>query len=157
MESHVETHMDWDKDKSILITQIATALFGLLLVVLDFTAYSITEWMLAHRLHHEYQAGLMLLAIYADSVFAWAFLYQLWMLLANIKEGKVFIDDNVRRLRIVALCCALASLVSILSAIFYLPFILIGFSLGLVALAVRVVKNGFEQAIAMKSELDLTV
>ena len=50
-----------------------------------------------------------------------------------------------------------AALLCLVSALYYPSFLLITAAAGFMCLIVRVVKNVFQQAIAMKSELDLTI
>ena len=54
-------------------------------------------------------------------------------------------------------CCAGAGLVCLGSTFWYLPFAAVAVAACFMALIVRIVKNVFQQALAMKSELDLTV
>ena len=75
----------------------------------------------------------------------------------EIRKGEIFIRENVRRMRIISWCCACAAGVCALSALYYLPFAFVAAAAGFMALIVRIVKNAFEQAIAMKDELDLTI
>ena len=81
----------------------------------------------------------------------------LWLLLKNIKNGRVFIPDNVRYLRIVSWCCTAAAVLCLASAAYYLPFIFVAIAAAFMSLIVRIVKNVFHEAIGMKSELDLTI
>lgn len=78
-------------------------------------------------------------------------------ILGNIKKGEVFVEGNVAILRALSWCVMLASV----------PFILLGlvfkvaFAVGGVALFVgiclRVVKNAFAEAVAIKDENDYTI
>ena len=98
--------MNWSKDRSILLTQILTVIFGVALLALDISAYWISDWFLLHRLHHDYEAIMMMITIYACSVYGWIFLFQFWFLLVSIKHGEIFTNENVLRLRNVAWSCA---------------------------------------------------
>ena len=69
----------------------------------------------------------------------------------------MFEEENVRILRAVSWCCAGAGLVCLGSTFWYLPFAAVAVAACFMALIVRIVKNVFQQALAMKSELDLTV
>lgn len=149
--------VNWNKDKSILLTQVGTALFAVLLLALDLGCYWVAGWFVANRLYNWQEGVLMMISICSGSVFGWLFLYRLWTLLKNIKRGEVFTEANVRRMRGMSWCCAGAALICLASALYYLPFLLVGLAAGFTGLVVRVVKNVFQQAIAMKSELDLTI
>lgn len=149
--------MNWNKDKSIVLSRFCVVLFALCLLALDIGAYWLAQWFTWNRFH-VWQYGFLLMAsIYIGSVFGWPCLYQLWRLLGNIRRGALFVPENVRCMRIVSWCCVWAALVAALSAAYYLPFLFFAVAAGFLALIVRIVKNAFEQAIAMKDELDWTV
>ena len=149
--------MNWNREKSVALSQAGVIIFALCLAALDIGAYQIATWFASNCFRH-FQLGLLLMgSIYAGSIFAWVCLYQLWRLLGNIRRGQVFIPDNVRCMRMVSWCCVWGAAISLLSAAYYLPFAFAGAAAGFMALIVRIVKNAFEQAIAMKDELDLTV
>jgi chromate transport protein ChrA len=78
-------------------------------------------------------------------------------LLGNIRGGIVFARENVKELRRTSWCCFGVCAICLLSTAYYMPFLLISVAAGFVGLIVRIVKNTFEQAIAMKEELDFTV
>ncbi len=150
--------MNWNKDKSIVLSQVCVVLFALLLLALDVGGYWFTGWFCVTMRGMPWQtAALMMGTIYAGSAFGWLCLYQLWRLLANIRRGALFVSDNVRCLRIVSWCCVWAAIIAALSAAYYPPFLFIAAAAGFMSLLVRIVKNAFEQAITMKDELDLTV
>lgn len=149
--------MEWNKDRSVKLTHVCVAVFAVLLAVLDVGAYRFASWYVQVRLMH-WQLGVLLMAtIYCGSVFAWICLWQLWRLLENIRRGEVFVAENVRCMRIVSWCCVGAAAVCAVSTLYYLPFLFVAIAAGFMALIVRIVKNAFQQAIAMKDELDLTV
>ena len=50
-----------------------------------------------------------------------------------------------------------ACLLCLVSAWYYLPWLLVAVAAGFMALIVRIVKNCFAQAAAMKDELDFTI
>ena len=149
--------MNWNKDKSILLTQIGTAFFTLLLLALDIACYWAVSWFVQLRGLDRGSVWYFTATVYACSVFAWPLLWSLWTLLATIRRGEVFTAENVRRLRVVSWCCVGAALICLVSAFYYPSFLLITAAAGFMSLIVRVVKNVFQQALAMKDELDLTV
>ncbi len=149
--------MDWNKDKSAALSQACVAVFALCLLALDAGAYWVARWFVANRFFHWQRGVLLIVSVYAGSVFAWLCLHQLWRLLTNVRRGEVFVPANVRCMRRVSWCCVCAAAVCALSAAYYLPFAFVAVAAGFMALVVRIVKNAFQQAIAMKNELDLTV
>jgi len=149
--------MDWSKDRSILLSQLCVGVFALCLLTLDVGAYWFAGWFVRVRLMHWQLGVFLMLSIYGGSVFAWICLYQLRRLLRSVGRGEVFTAANVRCMRIVSWCCAAAAAICLLSAAYYLPFAFVAVAAGFMALIVRIVKNAFQQAIAMKDELELTI
>ena len=149
--------MNWNRDKSVILSQWCVALFALCLLSLDIGAYRVAQWFTWNRFYVWQYGYLLMASIYAGSVFGWPCLYQLWRLLRNIRRGALFVAENVRCMRVVSWCCVWAALVAALSTAYYPPFIFAAVAAGFLALIVRIVKNAFEQAIAMKDELDWTV
>ena len=148
---------NWNKDKSILLTQVLMVIFAVFLLALDIGAYWIVKWFLLNWLHHDYEAIMMMITVYACSFYGWIFLIQFWFLLESVKRGEIFTIENVLRLRNVSWSCAGTAVVSAVAAVYYLPFLFITLGGAIATITLRIVKNLFEQAIAMKSELDLTV
>ncbi len=149
--------MKISKDKSILLSRCCIVLFAAALLALDGGGYFAARWFCAVRSLDRAALYAMTAAIYLCSVFAWIALWQLWRLLGNLRREAVFTAENVRRLRIVSWCCVGVAAVCFAACFFYLPFLFVAIAAGFMALIVRIIKNVFEQAIEMKSELDLTI
>ena len=129
----------------------------ILLATLDIGCYWAVGWFVRLRLMNRDSIFLMMATIYLCSGFGWVLLVRLWQLLQNIRVQLVFDARNVRLLRQVSWCCVGAGAVCLVSCLYYLPFIAVAIAAGFMALIVRIVKNIFQQAIDMKSELDLTI
>ena len=149
--------MNWNADKSVRLSQVCVCIFAALLLALDIGCYWAVTWFIHLRGMGAPQGLLMMVTIYLCSIFAWILLVKLWQLLWNIQSGRVFDEENVRLLRTVSHCCVGAGVICAASCWYYLPFIMVAIAAGFMALIVRIVKNVFQQAIAMKSELDFTV
>lgn len=149
--------MNWNKDKSLLLSRVCVAVFALALLGLDGFCYPLARWFVNLR-QMQWQRGVgMMVTVYVCSVFAWVVLADLWRLLANLQRGLVFVPENVRLLRRVSWCCVGAALACLASILWYLPFVFVAVAAGFMALLVRIIKNVFQQAVAMKDELDLTI
>ena len=150
--------MNWTRDKSLLFSLVCVGFFALALLTLDAGVWWLARtFFVVLRGKPMRYAVLTTVSVYLCSVPAWLTLWSLWRLLGNIRRGEVFVSANVRLLRLVSWCCVWVAAVCLLSAIYYLPFAFIAVAAGFMALVVRIVKNAFQQAIAMKDELDLTV
>lgn len=149
--------MKLTKDMSIKLTLICICMFFTVLLAADIFAYRWINWYVAWRSMKPESVVRMMITLYAASIFGWVCLWALWKLLRNIKAEIVFDSDNVRLLRIISWCCAFAAIIFLISGAYYPPFFLISVAAAFMMLIVRVVKNVFQQAIEMKSELDLTI
>ncbi len=149
--------MNWSRDKSITLSQLCLLGFALLLLALDLGAYWLSAWFTGLRQMAAPLNLALMTTVYLCSVFAWPLLWSMWRLLGNLRRELVFVPENVRRLRAVSWCCVGAALICLASCLYYLPFLFVAAAAGFMALIVRIVKNVFEQAIAMKAELDLTI
>ncbi len=149
--------MEWTKDKSTGLSIICVYIFALLLLAADISAPFLLEW--SNRLipsdpsHGVYA----LITLYSASVFAWICLYLLWRLLQNLKGGMVFTTENIRLLRGISWCCATVAAVFLVSMLYFLPYFVVAAAALFMMLIVRIVKNIFQQAAEMKSDLDLTI
>lgn len=159
--NHKETR--WNQDKSIALSRILLLLFAAALAALDgLCLYAVIfKGNLAVQLVKFFTREKVLLF----SVCAWIcsipgswLLLSMNRLLRNLQASRVFASENVRLLRIVSYCCFAAALVCVAcAAIGMISLSIIAVAAGFVGLIVRIVKNVFEQAIAMKDELDFTV
>ena len=149
--------MDWNKDKSLSLSKICVGAFALLLLAADIGAYWMVRLFVSIRPFYAGRETLFLILIYVLSVFAWIALWQLWQLACAMQKGLVFTEDNIRRLRIASWCCAGVALTCLIYGFLYLPLFVLALAAAFMALIVRIVKNCFEHAVAMKSELDLTI
>lgn len=84
-------------------------------------------------------------------------LYCLNKLLSNIKKKEIFIDNNVTNLRVISYCCFAIAAVSVVMTIWRILALVIVLSFAIMGLLLRVLKNVFEQAVALREESDLTV
>ena len=149
--------MNWSGDKSVALSKVCVILFAIILAGLDVGAYWLVSLFVAFSGMGGPEGLLMMISVYLCSAFAWPVLWMLWRLLGNVGREQVFITKNVSCLRAVSWCCAGAAAVCLVSAAYYLPFLMAAAASGFMALIVRIVKNAFQQALLMKDELDLTV
>lgn len=149
--------MKWTKDKSIKLSLACVYVFAVILLVMDVLAFRLVPWFTSIRQMSDIKVICFYVTIYSGSVFAWLCLWALRRLIGNIQAESVFTADNVALLRRISWCCAWASIICFISSFYYVPFFLIGACSAFMMLIVRIVKNVFQQALDMKSELDLTI
>ncbi len=84
-------------------------------------------------------------------------LWFLFRLLQNISSGEVFVDANVQCLRVLSWTCFLAAAICLASAFYYISYAFVAAMAGFMGLIMRVVKNVFAEAVAIKQENDFTI
>lgn len=150
--------MNWNENKSVVLSKVCVGGFALLLAALDVGAIWLIP--LVSELLVREQCVWLFVLFYLCSVPAWCALWGLWSILANLSKGVVFAAENVRHMRRVSWCCFVVSVLCVLGAFTVgsplLELVLAG-AAAFMGLIVRIVKNAFEQAISMKDELDFTI
>ena len=150
--------MDWNKDKSLWLSKICIKLFTIIMIVVAVFAPKIFSALIEIRV--AYLGGTLpyfLISTYTLCVPATIALSGLWRLLDNIDKGEVFIENNVRILRMLSWRCIFAGGICLVSAVYYLPFIIIAAAAGFVGLLLRIVKNVFARAVEIKQDNDFTI
>ena len=151
--------MNWNGIKSVQLSKVAVVLFAALLAAIDVGAYWMVTWFLGQSdmLGGVHDGCILLICIYSCSIPAWITLVALWRLLGCIGRGEIFTDGNIHQLRLTSWCCILAGLILLAGGVFYPPLLVLALAAGFMGLIVRIVKNIFAQAMAMKDELDFTI
>ena len=144
---------------SLLFSQACLIVFALLLLFLDATGYRIVQWFLnvSHGHGGTRDCILFMSTIYSCSVCAWLAVVQLWLLLRLVAKGDAFSSGSVRCLHITSWCCFAVALITLASALYYLPMGLLALCAGFMGAIVRIVSNAFESALSMREELNLVV
>lgn len=115
------------------------------------------------------------LTFYACAVFAFIALFFLNKLIGNIKKDSIFIPENVKILRILSWCCYFVSIITIAFSNYLIfsdmsgkfvqegmsgwsfAFAAIASAAAFMGLILRVLKNVFDKAVALREESDYTI
>lgn len=147
----------WNSSKSVVLSLICTKIvIGLVLVFIFIAPELVGTYVDYTGKNPGIQASLVA-TIYACSVPGLIALFCLNKLLNNIKTGQVFIERNVKCLRIISWCSFAVSIILIVSGFYYLLFIMLAIAAAFFGLILRVVKNVIEQAMIIKNENDFTI
>ena len=154
--------VNWNKDKSIVLSMVCVIVFAAALLAVDLESVLMIGRPEGLYLWRGSSVSVRipaadLIEILLCSLFAWPALLFLWRLLDNLRKGVVFSTRNVSLMRRVSWCCAGVAIVSLVCAFRDWPLIIVAAAAAFMMLIVRIVKNVFQQAAAMKDELDLTV
>lgn len=98
-----------------------------------------------------------LVTIYAGAVPAAILWHSLFSLLMRVAERQMFCAENVASLRRISWSCTLGAFICVVSASYYLPWLMVTMPAAFVGLIVPVVKNVFALGVAAQTEADLTV
>ena len=99
----------------------------------------------------------LLITFYTCAAVGMFILVILDRLINNIRKGNVFIEDNVKYLRILSYACLVISVITLIFAAFRFLACIITFSSLFFALILRVIKNCFEEAVRLREENDYTI
>lgn len=147
--------MDWSKDASLYLSQLCVMVFTGLLAGLCVAA----PWLWPRLVGRGAACGWYLAVTYLTALPAALVLYRLQRLLHNMGENRVFIPENVRHLRHISWLCIAAGGVYLAGALAggLAALWVLAPAAAFVGLMVRVVKNAFAQAVAIKEENDYTI
>ena len=145
--------MKWNNDRSLLLSRVCVWVFTVLLAALLLTAPWFWNWILWRSSVRMVYIGVT----YASGVPAAVVLFCLHRLLRNISEEEVFIQENVRSLRIMSWCLIAAAQVYQVGSLFDWYLVVFAAAAAFVGLILRVVKNVFAQAVELKNENDFTI
>lgn len=141
---------------SILLSKIFTAAVAVILLALC-AASPWKQLFSVHLPNKTLSINWYSVTLIAFAVPAYSALWQLYRLLQNISRGRVFVADNVRRLRIVSWRCFAAAAVFLLSALYNASWLVLFVAAIFGGLILRVIMNVFAAAVALQDEQDLTI
>ncbi len=150
--------MEAKKDSGILFSRVLVWVFGVLILILDWAVWPISRWVMRFIVDMQFRdTVLLIICLYVCNVPGFMLLWCMDKLLRNLRQGKVFDSDNVGLLKNISICCFVISIISLslCTRIYFL--VIVALMTAFMGLIVRIVKNVFSSAIAMRSELDLTV
>lgn len=146
----------WNKDKSIILSQILIKICYVGIVACAVSAPNLVGL-------YEKNVGVeglytpllvTLLCCVPPGIIA---LVCLDVLLWNIQKNRAFIMQNVKMLRAISYCCFCVAAIFVYFSILRPFAFVIVFAAGFFGIILRVVKNCFQQAIAIREENDFTI
>ncbi len=147
----------WSKAQSIILSRIVNFIFiALILTGSLFLPKIVCQYIYFTSKSQSLYISL-LVTLYSAVVPCLTLLICLERLLVNIQRDNVFIDHNVTLLRVISWCCFAISLIFAVFGFYYLLSLFIAIAAAFFGLIIRVIKNIFDKAIAIKTENDFTV
>lgn len=147
----------WNSDKSVVLSSICTKLVLALLVFFAAAAPLLVGKYIFYTGKLESITVPLLCTIYTCCIPAMAILVCLDCLLNNVKHNEIFIKQNVKLFRWISWCCFAVAFILVVSGFYYIFFVFAGVVAIFLGLMIRVVKNIFQVAIALKQENDFTI
>lgn len=148
----------WNGDKSVWLSQLCLQLFAVALLAVVALAPRLVVWFVGFsRADLAGTERLFLATIYAGAIPAALLWHSLLTLLGRVAKRQMFCVENVASLRRISWSCFGGALLCMVSASYYLPWLMVAISAAFVGLIVRVVKNVFALGVALQTEADLTV
>ena len=99
----------------------------------------------------------LLITFYSCAAVGFVILFVLDRLVENIRKGDVFVNGNIKLLRILSYCCFIISIITLIFARFRIIVFVITFGAAFFGLILRVIKNCFEEAVRLREENDFTI
>lgn len=99
----------------------------------------------------------LMITAYLACVPAIIALFSLNKLLSNLKKGDVFVENNTKMLRILSYCCFAEALIFCAFGYFRPLSFVVFVAAAFMGLILRVLKNVFSEAVALREENDFTI
>ena len=160
----------WTKSKSAALSLICTRVLIVAIIALAIALPFLTNGFSASFYGVSPYAGLLhegmvastltavYIIVYACFVPALIALFSLDLLLRNIRKDLVFINANVKSLRIISWCCFVIAIILLCGIPFFHEILFAGAAAAaFFGLLMRVVKNVIETACEIKDENDFTI
>lgn len=125
--------------------------------VLLFFVPGLIRWYSGIRLLTWVEQKTVAVCFYACVIPVLLALWQLDRLLAAILAERVFVRENVRRIRIIQWCSLAVSILCVPAAVAYLPLIFLVLIMAFLCLVVCVLTRVMDTAVALREENDLTI
>lgn len=141
------------------ITLWANRFVALLVGVLVFALPALTMWycgLLNYEIPHGDYVGI-LVCFYCSALAILAALWNVDGIMRNILRQRIFIPENVKRVRVIQWCCGIVAAICLVATFFALPMIILVAVTGFLFLVVGVVAGILDAAVALREENDLTV
>ena len=147
----------WNPSKSVRASSICTRIMIVIVICSAFAAPFLVKSYVSFTMKDQDIITPLLATIYACAVPGLVALFALDRLLANIKAKEVFIEKNVKHLRLISWCSFTVSIILFVSGFYYLLFLIMAIAAAFFGLILRVVKNVIEHAVMIKNENDFTI
>ena len=151
--------MKWTPSRSIVLSGICVGLFTAAYLAVVIGCPIVVRYYVALRREQISAAHerLLMLTVYLCAAPVGVILWKLMRLIGNIGREQLFTDGNISCLRWISWMCFAVAAITLVSAWYYVMWIVIGCCMAFMGLLIRVIKNVFERAKEIKEENDFTI
>ena len=151
--------MSWNRDRSVILSQISTwVIMALGLILAAALPFLCTGGFFDDRAFIDTQNVMLIMpAYYAFCIPIYVALISLNRLLAAVKRGEIFTARNVRFLRIISWACFLAAFILLVSTYVSITFFAFAIIATFFDIVLRTMKNLFAAAVELREESDYTI
>lgn len=147
----------WNPTKSVRLSSICTKIAMVLVIGAAFVIPELIPTYVNYTGKNPEISQSLLITVYLCILPAMVSLICLDRLLFNIRREEVFVEKNVKILRALSWCSFVVSAILFISGFYYILFVIIAICAAFLGMILRVIKNVFDQAIAIKHENDFTI
>ena len=151
--------MKWTPNRSVFLSKICVLLFvAAYAAVVLACPVAVKEYETLRTAQlSEVHERFMMITIYLCAAPVGVILWKLWRLLGNIARERIFVRENIVCLRLISWMCFGVAALTLVSAWYYVMWIVIACCMAFMGLLIRVIKNVFERAKEIKEENDFTI
>lgn len=147
----------WNKSKSVISSAAVVRVFELIWVLCLAGIPFLLRWYFSLSGRPGMDGTPLTIVLYISMLPAGIALGCLDLLLRNIRRGIIFAPVNVSYLRVLSWCCFFVGVIFFFFGFYYVLALIVGAAAAFMGLILRVLKNVFEQATAIKEENDYTI
>lgn len=151
--------MKWTSNRSVFLSKICVILFIAAYAVVVLACPAVVkeyESLRTTQLSETHERFIMI-TVYLCALPVGVILWSLWRLIRNIGREQIFVRENIGCLRLISWMCFAVAAITLVSAWYYVMWIVIACCMAFMGLLIRVIKNVFERAREIKEENDFTI
>lgn len=155
--------MMWTRSRSVRLTTVLVWICTIAAFAAVFFIPALAQWYLGARFDYSERQLAdrlylpLVVAMYLSLPPAFIALSRLMGLLTNIKSSRVFVRGNCDNLRALSYCCFAVCVIFAVFSFWRVSGLIVSFAAGFMGLILRVLKNVFEEAVALREENDAVI
>ncbi len=132
------------KEKTLKAVLFITDIFFISLIVLSVFLPNLVTWYVEIKGRSESLATIIFVTCYPCAPFAGIILWSLRKLIKEALEEKFFEKRSIELIKRISICCIMVSVITLISGLFYLPFLIVGLTFAFLSLLMFALKTILE-------------